>query len=135
MNAVEPERFCLEFIFMAGSRRMTRLTSKMRLAFLFSAVFLLAVARLGVAGEPPGPLLTLNPESFEDFVEFESRSRSRVPPKAAAGCSARPAPTVAAPIKHILSGLPVGQLLPAPDERANETVVLGGTGYNYQRQR
>ena len=120
---------------MAGSRPMTRLTSKLRLTFLFSAVFLLAVARLGVAGEPPGPLLTLNPESFEDFVEFESRSRSRVPPKAAAGCSVRPAPTVAAPIKHILSGLSVGQLLPAPIERANETIVLGGTGYNYQRQR
>ena len=120
---------------MAGSRRMTRLTAKMRLTFLFSAVFLLAVVRLGVAGEPLGPLPTLNSESFEDFVEFESGSRFRVPSKAAAGCSARSAPTAAVPIKPILSGLPVGQWLPAPIERANETIVLGGTGYNYQRQR
>jgi hypothetical protein len=133
MNAVELEHFCQEFMFMDGSLRMTVLTSKMRLTFLFSAVFLLTVVRLGVAGEPPGPLSTPNPESFEDFVEFESELRLRVPPKAAVGCSARGIPTAVAPIKSILSGLPVGQLMPAPDERASDTIVLGGTGYNYRR--
>jgi len=114
---------------------MTKLTSKMRLTFLFSTVFLLAVVRLSVAEEPPGPLSAPNAKSFEDFVRFESESQFRVRPKAVAGCSARPAPPTAAQIKPILSGLPVGQWLPAPEERANETIVLGGTGYNYRRSR
>ena len=110
------------------------MTSQMRLTFLFSAVFLLAVARAGVAGEnTPSPLM-LNTESFEDFVEFESGARLDATMKVARGCSARSGPTVAAPIKHIVSVLPSGLRVEVPDEQANNTIVISGAGYNYQRE-
>jgi hypothetical protein len=116
---------------MMGSRPLAQLASKKRLILLFSTVLVLFVARLGLADLPPerdsGPAAM----TFEDFLEFDSVNQAGIRAESAPGC-----PLAAGPvIKPVLSGLP--SIVPPQEARPEqaETIVLGGTGYNYLRDR
>ena len=116
---------------MKASRPLAQLASKKRLILLFSTVLVLFVARLGLADLPverdSGPASM----TFEDFLEFDSVSQARIRAEVAPGCSSAAGPV----IKPVLSGLPA--IVPRPEARPGqaETIVLGGTGYNYLRDR
>ena len=121
---------------MAGSRLLTRMAAKKRLILLFSTVFVLFVARLGVADESDPPRLTPNSVEFAEFLEFESLAHGVIRTERAPGCSAAPPKTASgASIKPMLSGLPVAFPRAEARPQMDGPIVLSNTGYNYQRHR
>ena len=120
---------------MIGSRALAQLASKRRLILLFSTVLVLFVARLGLADEPLERVSDPASMTFDDFLEFESASQARIRAEVAPGCSSARVSAAGPLIKPVLAGLPVMRPGGEPPADQAGTIVLGGTGYNYLRDR
>ena len=118
---------------MAGPRLVTRVAANKRLLLLFSTVLVLFVARLGLADESGRPGPDSASAAFEDFLEFESLAGAEMRKTPGSGCAARPSGVPRPLIKPVLSDLAGAPSNAASQE--DETIVLGSTGYNYQRHR
>ena len=118
---------------MPGSRPLEQLAAKKRLILLFSTVLALFFARLGMAGEP----LEKAPDSvsFEDFLTFESASQRQALSEMAPGCSSARSSVAGPQVKPMLGEWPVIARRAEPQPDQADIVVLGGTGYNYLRDR
>ena len=118
---------------MVGTHFLTRMAAKTRLVLLFSTVLVLFFARISLADEPDPPRAHVSSVAFEDFMEFQSLAGAEIQREKGPGCSARASESVRPSINPVLPGRPTPpSQVPS---QAEGTIVLGSTGYNYQRHR